>query len=328
MLRTPSLMQSNQEISSGHVPSPILPDPPGLCHSHTESLDVTKMSEVSIPLYLDLRRHMPKIPDLDQKNYQVVKAFCLALNYELVRSRKVTVFPPSYEYLKYFLEKSIGATQLHSFQHLSEIIKSFGIAGEAECRNNQQKSPIPTDDLLDSARKYRHIQLKIVEATVGGGRETLLDQPNYIDAIKANLQEEKVVLMGMPWYSNFLKSRNMPTLSIPTRDDFILGGFCGIIVGFIEKDRQWIVATCRGQDWGDHGYIYLPYHVLTKTGGELVTIELNEELIQLEMDSSRYPSNKVSDVRGSRTGQHKWGESPGKKGNSASDTVSISRTLY
>jgi hypothetical protein len=273
--------------------------------------------------YLDLRRHMPEIPEPDQKGYQVVKAFCFALNYELVASRKISVFPPSYEYLKYFLDNSVGANQLHSFQHLSEVIKSFGICGDSECRTDQQVGNGPSDTLIESARKYRHLQLKIMEPDMSQGD---MLPASYTKRIIEKLLAGKVVLIGMPWYSNFLKSQDMPALSLPTINDFIQGGFCGVIVGFIDKDQQWIVATCQGRDWGDHGYIYLPYNVLIQTGGELVTIELNEELIQLDIDTKRYPA---SNLTSQRRMAHGWrGTEPVHRPEPTADTCSISRTLY
>ena len=278
-------------------------------------------------LYIDLRRQMPDIPEPDRNGYQVVKALCFALNYELVRSRKITVFPPSYEYIKYFLSSSIGAIQLHSFQHLSEVIKTFGICSEAECRGDQHNSSEPSDRLLESARKYRHIQLKIIEPTI---TETDDTQFTYIHTVNQILLAGKVVLFGMPWYSNFYKSQEIPAISLPCSDDFIKGGFCGVIVGFIDKDQQWIVATCRGKSWGDHGYIYLPYHVLTKIGGELVTIELNEELIQLEHDSKCYVKSSVS-VGHRSISHHSWNHQPRVKKTQTSteeDSISITRTLY
>lgn len=315
--QTPSPMNNLNELN--WIPSFQILRYPG-----NQILNISSDDEQA--MYIDLRRHMPGIPDPDNKCYQVVKAFCFALNYELVRSRKITVFPPSYEYLKYFLETSIDSVQLHSFHHLSEVIKNFGICSETECRGDQQRSSGPTDDLLESARKYRHIQLKIMEPIV---TDDDVANFNYVSIIKHTLLEGKVVLLGMPWYSNFLKSQEMPALSLPTPDDFIQGGFCGVVVGFIDKDQQWIVATCRGKSWGDHGYIYLPYHVLTKIGAELVTIELNEELIQLELDSKRYVNATITNNR--RMINHRWKSTSTPKTtnqDSDPDIRSITRTLY
>ena len=293
----------------------------------TDSSPITGHDPIpSTTEYLDLRRNMPTIPEADQHCYQVVKAFCFALNYELVNSRKIKVFPPSYEYLKYFLAHSVGATQLHSFQHLSEVIKAFGICDTAGCRDDQQRADGPSDQLIESARKYRHVQLRIVASDLA---ETESTHVSYRTVIKQQLLAGQVVLFGMPWYSNFLKSREMPALSLPSPADFTVGGFCGVIVGFIEKDQQWIVATCFGTDWGDHGYIYVPYHVLSQVGAELVTLDLNEELIQLDLDTKRYLASGASRYQ---VTNHGWlGHATSHRAtpeNDTTDTCSMSRIAY
>ena len=38
-----------------------------------------------------------------------------------------------------------------------------------------------------------------------------------------------------------------------------MGGFCGLIVGFIENESKFIVMTARGKKWGQDGFIYISY---------------------------------------------------------------------
>ena len=147
----------------------------------------------------------------------------------------------------FLLRNITGTDQLHSFGHLSEIVRTFGICSHDDYQNYPER---PTDDTFNRARPYRH--LKFIKI------------PINIDNIKSQLVDETPLLLGLPIYSNFLKTETEPKLTISNQDDILLGGFCGIIVGFQETDQHFIVLTTKGKRWGDRGYIFIPYQQIIK----------------------------------------------------------------
>ena len=88
----------------------------------------------------------------------------------------------------------------------------------------------------------------------------------------------------MPVYDNFINTKTEKIMKSPENKNEIIGGFCGIIVGFIEKDKHYIVMTVKGSDWGDNGFIFIPYDLLNVGTIELCCIDIKQDLIKLELN--------------------------------------------
>lgn len=217
-------------------------------------------NEDDLPEYIDLRKHMPDIPYGDSQYSQVCKAVVTAINYEMVMHPEIPTFPPSEHFLYYMLKFSIGVDQLHSFGHVSQAISRFGICSAGDYKGNH-----PTDEVFELALPYRHIRLI----------------PVQIEETTSVLRNGHVILLGMPVYSSFMKTQTDPVLTTDP-DDFLLGGLCGIIVGYTEREQHYTVMVCRGKGWGARGYIQVPYGLLAEFGAELCRVDLRAEIIQLE----------------------------------------------
>ena len=217
---------------------------------------------------------MPSIPDNNRAYMQVVKAVVIIINYKLLKSKKLHTFPPSYLYLSYLLRNVIGSYQLHSFTNIAYIIKQFGICSENDYQCYPER---PLDETFHIANPYRHIHFNNI----------LLD----INIIKDYLTKDQVLLVGIPIYSNFLKTETNPKLSLSDNDDILLGGFCGLIVGYQNTDDHFIIQTSKGKRWGNRGYIFVPYKQLLDHGAEIIDIEIKEELVLLDME--RYQNTQT-----------------------------------
>jgi hypothetical protein len=244
-----------------------------------------------LPEYIDLRKHMPDIPYGDSQYSQVCKAVVTAINYEMVMHPEIPTFPPSEQFLYYMLKFSIGVDQLHSFGHVSQAISRFGICSTGDYKGNH-----PTDEVFELALPYRHIRLL----------------PVQIEETTSVLRNGHVILLGMPVYSSFMKTQTDPVLTTDP-DDFLLGGLCGIIVGYTEREQHYTVMVCRGKGWGARGYIQVPYGLLAEFGVELCRVDLRAEIIQLETQSSR-----------SRLSMHSMHSSTSKKNELTTSTSSNS----
>ena len=225
--------------------------------------------------YIDLRRNMPIIDegDSEEKHTQVVKAFSLVINYELLISKKLYTFPPSYRYLDYLLKNVIGTYQLHSFSHVSHVIRKFGICAESDYTNYPER---PCDITFHRANAFRHMRFNRLDVN--------------LDILKTYLTKDKPLILGLPIYSNFLKTESHPKLSLTNEDDILLGGLVGVIIGYQEADQHFIVRTSKGRRWGERGDIFIPYAYLLEKGAEIVSVEIIEELVLLDLEREKHSS--------------------------------------
>ena len=237
-------------------------------------VDDTSDNKSNAPEYIDLRREINILPDNKDNYTQVCKSLVTIINYSLLKSKNLYTFPPSYNYLMFLLKNVIGSEQLHSFGHLSEIIRKFGICSENDYSNFPER---PNDETFMLANPYRHMKL--------------INIPLDLDTIKAKLAKETPMLIGMPIYSNFLKTETDPKLTISNNDDILLGGLCGVIVGYQDTDNHFIVLTNKGKRWGDRGYIFIPYKEVLNKGAEIVQLEIRDELVTLDVEKKQYPTN-------------------------------------
>jgi hypothetical protein len=94
-------------------------------------------------------------------------------------------------------------------------------------------------------------------------------------------------VFGINLYSSFNSFQTVLTgiVSDPNRqNEKLIGGHCMLAVGWkkIEQDRQekefLIVQNSWGENWGDHGYCYIPLeYIMTNDSFDFWTIRLTEE---------------------------------------------------
>lgn len=226
--------------------------------------------------YIDLRSDLPDPPPLSDACLQVCQIVSVAINHALLQSRRLNPFLPSPHFWKYLLTHWQGSKQLHSIQQLESVITHFGA-----CPSNNYKSSeiAPSELVFNIAAPYRHVKFRRIEAKT--------------DLIVRELQKKRVVVWGMSVHSNFLltSETSQSTLMPLTDEDVLIGGLCGLIVGYIEKSHCFIMMLARGNKWGDQGYILLPESYIERSG-EAYVIRLRSELVQLELDAPTLVSSQ------------------------------------
>ncbi|KRF39217.1 hypothetical protein ASG93_23390 [Paenibacillus sp. Soil787] len=83
-------------------------------------------------------------------------------------------------------------------------------------------------------------------------------------ALKAALAEQSPVVIGMMLYESFQSPEAAQTgkISVPKKKrERVLGGHALLAVGYVDRGQSGyvIVRNSWGEDWGDHGYCYIPY---------------------------------------------------------------------
>lgn len=95
--------------------------------------------------------------------------------------------------------------------------------------------------------------------------ERVLDFDGCIDALSNGYP----VIMGFSVYSSFMTTSVARTGNMPfpnTSREPLLGGHAVLLVGYDKTRKVFIVRNSWGTDWGDGGYFYMPFRVITTPG--------------------------------------------------------------
>lgn len=95
--------------------------------------------------------------------------------------------------------------------------------------------------------------------------ERVLDLNGCIDAIANGYP----VIIGFDVYSSFMSSKTAKTgiMTFPnTSSERLLGGHAVLLVGYDKTKQVFIVRNSWGTSWGDKGYFYMPFRVISTEG--------------------------------------------------------------
>lgn len=232
-----------------------------------ETLKYNENDEDEEKNYCDLR---PSVNCLfNEKGNLLILSICVYLNFLLINTEKLKPFIVSYDYFAYNLKKNNNIIK-NNFSNIFNLIKKIGFVSSNEnIFDNDHKI---REDLFELGKNYRYIINKKVD--------------NDIRLVKRLLDKNKIVLIGLPIYTNFESNVTIGSnLNLPKENDNIIGGICGIICGYIEKNKTFIMYLGISKKIGDRGYIYISYdYIKSNYGSELWILELNEELILLNLN--------------------------------------------
>ena len=226
--------------------------------------------------YCDLRPNINGI--FNENSNLIILSICVYLNYLLLNTEKLNPFVISYDYLDYNLSKLFNNDAgKNNFRSIFELIKKIGFVSADENIFDRDRL---REDIHELGKNYKYILYKKVD--------------NDIRLVKRLLNNDKLILIGFPIYTNFESNINLTsTLNVPKDNDTIIGGISGIICGYIEKKEMFIMYVGISKKLGDRGYIYVPYDYI-KRNSELWTLELNEKLILLNLNE-KIKKSKVED---------------------------------
>lgn len=76
------------------------------------------------------------------------------------------------------------------------------------------------------------------------------------------------IIMGFHVYSSFMTANVAKTGNMPypnTKRERLLGGHAVLLVGYDKIKKVFIARNSWGTNWGDRGYFYMPFNVVTNT---------------------------------------------------------------
>jgi len=88
---------------------------------------------------------------------------------------------------------------------------------------------------------------------------------NYKSQLRKSLVDGFPVAFGLTVFESFESIDQTGVVKQPSEKEKMLGGVCVLIVGYDNTKAHWIAKHTFGKEFGDNGYIYIPYEVLIRT---------------------------------------------------------------
>lgn len=153
---------------------------------------------------------------------------------------------------------SSAATSIASILDFYELQYTYNGSVETSIRNCIKNFKIIDND------KVEHEVKEEIENEIDKKNLKYSKLCNFKNQLKQCLVEGCPIIFGFTIYESFESDevKNKGIISNPHKDEKILGGLCAVIVGYNEDN--WIVKHSLGKEFGDNGYIYIPYEILAK----------------------------------------------------------------
>lgn len=214
-----------------------------------------KNARITTPDRVDLRQWCSDIEDQGNLGSCTGQAIAGAIEYLNKRSGSST--DVSRLFIYYYERAMIGTINVDSGAYIRDGIKVVF------------KNGSPLERFWPyNISKFR---TKPSNAAVTDGRKrtvTLYERvPNFFGCINA-LAAGYPVVMGYLVYSSFMSRGVSRTGLMPypdVRSENFLGGHAVLLVGYDNRTQRFIARNSWGRNWGDRGYFYMPYNVVSNT---------------------------------------------------------------
>lgn len=244
-------MKSKLNRRYGWIPD--LPD-----HRDFEALGVTRTVKVEFPARTDLRESglLPCVYDQGQLNSCVGNAAAAAVAYDMARqNRTVFTAAPSRLFIYYQARAYQGWQGQDNGCFIRDAFKGiakYGVCSEKDWAYVEGRvtwrptAPCYTDALGEQSVSY--------------GRLNNTDR----DTMKILLFNGYPIVGGFTVYESFESEdvRRTGMVPMPSNTESVLGGHAILVVGYDDALGRYIVQNSWGTDFGDKGYLYMPYEYL------------------------------------------------------------------
>lgn len=107
---------------------------------------------------------------------------------------------------------------------------------------------------------------QVAQADAGLRKVTLYERITSLDGCINALANGFPITVGFLVYSSFMSSTVARTGMMPypnVRRERLLGGHAVLLVGYNNRTKRFIARNSWGTTWGDRGYFYMPYEVIS-----------------------------------------------------------------
>jgi len=219
-----------------------------------------------VPNYFDLRTSFPNITDVGTFPLNPIASVAYVLEYALLKN-ELGPFPPSLLYIYKYTNFYTPSNKLLSLESIFKSVKTMGFCIENEFRTTKKnlENGIVSDDLREKAAPYKFLKIYRVV--------------NKLEIIKSVLLHKYPILVGFTVYYKMSRINTKfwnPDPSI----EFPMGGLSGVLVGYIEDQQMFIMAQTYGTNFGQNGYIMVPYDYILNQ-------DYTFEMYVLDLDKQR-----------------------------------------
>lgn len=218
-----------------------------------------KMRVGRLPPKVDLRPNLPPIMDQGPIGSCTLQASTAALRYLFIQAKKPDV--PLARLQAYYDVRALeGTIDEDAGAEIRDVIKclfKFGAAHEDlwpyDISKFQRK---PTPNVYADALQFKALVYESIN-------------PITVTAVKSALARGFPVIGGWTLYESFESDKVAQTgiVPMPKKSEQVVGGHSMLICGYGQKKGYFTVMNSWADDWGDHGFCYLPERYVA--GGNL-----------------------------------------------------------
>lgn len=208
-----------------------------------------------IPNIVDLRPYCSPIEN--QGNLGSCTGQAIAGAIELLNKRNGKHNDISRLFIYYYERLLLGTVNYDSGAYIRDGIKVTNHYGAS------LESHWPYD-----IRKFRQEPISEAKVDALKRRVTRYERVTSFDGCIDALNNGYPIIMGFHVYSSFMTNNVARTGNMPypnTKRERLLGGHAVLLVGYNKTKKVFIARNSWGTSWGDKGYFYMPFNVVTNT---------------------------------------------------------------
>ena len=208
-----------------------------------------------IPNIVDLRPYCSPIEN--QGNLGSCTGQAIAGAIELLNKRNGKHNDISRLFIYYYERLLLGTVNYDSGAYIRDGIKVTNHYGAS------LESHWPYD-----IRKFRQEPISEAKVDALKRRVTRYERVTSFDGCIDALNNGYPIIMGFHVYSSFMTNNVARTGNMPypnTKRERLLGGHAVLLVGYNKTKKVFIARNSWGTNWGDKGYFYMPFSVVTNT---------------------------------------------------------------
>ena len=197
--------------------------------------DKTILDDYKDITFIDLRNKFTNIFDQEDLDSSTANALCALIQYKynFIGSR-----------LFLYYNQQIDKTDNDLADGINSLIK-YGICSKTEWKYDITKCNIKPPEECYKNALYKSIQFKQII--------------NDITCIKNTLAAGYPIIVALNLFESFKYNKSSGYVHIPNSYEKCLGSHTFIICGYYDIKKVFIVRNSQGVEYGDNGYVYLPY---------------------------------------------------------------------
>tara|TARA_B100000524_G_scaffold348231_1_gene252130 strand:+ start:1021 stop:1974 length:954 start_codon:yes stop_codon:yes gene_type:complete len=212
--------------------------------NNLNNLGLTYNIEDKLDNYVDLRTNFPNIINIKDMSLNPIASVTYMIHYSMLKC-KLPIFPPSMIFIFNNVLFYRNSKNIINFDSIFQSIQNFGFCSENELHSIYSNLNIkPPNHVYERAIAFKFINVFKVD--------------NNLTLLKSLIKNKYPILVGFTVYYN-LENISVKMWLPDKNKDTKKGGLSGVLVGYIEEQKMFIMAQTFGESFGTSGFILIPY---------------------------------------------------------------------